>query len=285
MPLEQEIKTKYKQLYEAKVRELTGGASVAGDGDAVNAAIEREAQKYAIAETALQSFKTGGADKHLMWNWIYEAHVSRKSGVDVDASAIPKVISADQSWKKSSGHAFESMVKDLCNDALEGTGILVVLQKDAKKMIDHGEIINEGPDFTWLKPLISSSVFDLFAVKDKKIFCCIQAKTSIRDRVTRDREPSQNAMKNFFWSVVFALDGSFLALPKFKHMVNGGNDEFRENGWHGMYAFSLPGSEPNDRIYLLDNHLSCFKEHAVQAATDWTERRQWFNHDWRPGQE
>ena len=53
-----------------------------------------------------------------------------------------------------------------------------------------------------------------------------------------DREPSIHAMQSFFGSVVFVLDGDFLRLPKFVSMINGGSEEFRENGWHGMLHIS-----------------------------------------------
>jgi len=62
---------------------------------------------------------------------------------------------------------------------------------------------------------------------DDKWYCfgCVQSKTSIRDRVTRDREPSLQAMQSFFWSTAVVLDGDFLRLPKFVSMVNGGIPE------------------------------------------------------------
>jgi len=44
-------------------------------------------------------------------NGTLNALLFRKSGIS-DLDTINKVISADQSWKKSSGHAFEEMVKD-----------------------------------------------------------------------------------------------------------------------------------------------------------------------------
>ncbi len=127
---------------------------------------------------------------------------------------------------------------------------------------------------------MASSAFDLYAVKDDLLFGCIQAKTSIRDRVTRDREPSIAAMAHFFWSIVFVLDGDFLRLPKFMHMVKGESDMFPDNGWHGLYAFSLPDSVICDRIYRLDNELNIFKQHAEQAFAEWKDRRQWFTHKW-----
>jgi hypothetical protein len=268
----------YLGYFDKKRAELKKAGMAEGDE------LEREAQKYAIKQTTLHFFLLlEPKDKAKAWAHIYAAHVARKAGINVTPETIEKVISADQSWKKSSGHAFEEVVKELGNGALVGTGIELVLQRDIHPLIDGGAIKNDARDLDWLKTQISSSVFDLFVMKEGFIFGCVQAKTSIRDRVTRDREPSMNAMKHFFWSIVFVLDGDFLKLPKFQHMVNGGNDEFLDNGWHGLYAFSLPDEKLNTRINLLDAKLSVFKLHAELAAAQWFGNRQWFNKDWLPG--
>ncbi|MBQ6565755.1 MAG: hypothetical protein IJL80_01755, partial [Treponema sp.] len=129
------------------------------------------------------------------------------------------------------------------------------------------------------------SVFDLYALvnRNDKKYCygCIQSKTSIRDRVTRDREPSIQAMKSFFWSVIIVLDGDFLKLPKFTAMVNGDSKEFPTNGWHSMFVFSKKYSK--DRIFPTDLNFTNFKEQAVEAAEFWLNQRQWFDSTWRTG--
>lgn len=246
--------------------------------------IERDAQKEAIKTCIIEGIRhfpnESAAD---IWKGIYEIHVHRKSGVD-DSSVIHNVISADQSWKKSSGHAFEEMIKSLSNEALAGSGIEVVLQRDLNILIKKGEIANEPRDISWLREQVRGNVFDLYAMvwhNDKRYcFGCVQSKTSVRDRVTRDREPSLQAMKSFFWSVCVTLDGDFLRLPKFVSMVNGGSREYPTNGWHGMYIFT---NEPSvGRIYHTDLDMTVFKEHAVLAAKQWIEQRQWFNEEWKP---
>lgn len=244
---------------------------------------DKEAQKAAIKQTitcAMKKFPEEEVSE--LWKSIYRAHLFRKSGIS-DIDTIEKVISADQSWKKSSGHAFEEMIKELSSLSLHGTGIEVILQRDLNRLIQANEIANEPRDISWLREQIKANIFDLFSIftiDDKKYcFGCIQAKTSIRDRVTRDREPSIHAMQSFFWSVIFVLDGDFLRLPKFVSMVNGGSEEFKENGWHGMYALSI--KEQNDRIYPLSLNFDIFREHTLRAAEDWQKRRQWFNNTWK----
>ena len=243
---------------------------------------DREAQKSAIRiaiTKALHKFPDEPVAE--LWSAIYRAHLFRKSGIS-DLETINKVISADQSWKKSSGHAFEEMVKELASLALYGTGVEIILQRDLNTLIKANELANEPRDISWLKEQIKGNIFDLYGVLtiDDKKYCfgCVQAKTSIRDRVTRDREPSIHAMQSFFWSVVFVLDGDFLRLPKFVSMINGGSEEFRENGWHGMYVLSA--KEANGRIYPLATDFEIFKSHALQAAEQWQKRRQWLDSKW-----
>jgi hypothetical protein len=174
------------------------------------------------------------------------------------------------------------MVKLLGTTALHDNDIEIILQRDLNTLIKAGELDNEPRDISWLKEQVKASIFDLFAIvhKDDKHFCfgCIQSKTSIRDRVTRDREPSMQAMDSYFWSTVIVLDGDFLKLPKFMSMVNGGTTEHQLNGWHGLYVFS--DLYTGGRIYPIDLDFKNFKEHAVQAAEYWLTQRQWFKHDW-----
>lgn len=245
---------------------------------------ERYAQKLAI-RTALKEgvLKYPGIDVSTVWKNVYKVHIFRKSGLSVDEETVAKVISAEQSWRKSSGHAFEELVKEISNLSLAETEIEIVLQKDLSMLIKADEIANEPRDIAWLEKQIKSAIFDLYALVnvDGKKYCfgCIQSKTSIRDRVTIDREPSLHAMKSFFWSVCVALDGDFLKMPKFNAMVNGGSTEFPENGWHGMYVLSDIDSD--GRLYHTDFDLGLFTEHAKEAANYWRTQRQWFNLDWK----
>jgi hypothetical protein len=265
----------YQALYEQQLEELCNGGMKLDKAELM-------AQKHAIKETALHFFTDPKfPNKASTWNFLYASHVARKAGILIEPATVEKVISADQSWKKSSGHAFEEMVKTLGNATLEGTGLSIVLQREVKALMDKGTLKNESRDLEWLKHQLDSDVFDLYIMKDFIIFGCIQAKTSVRDRVTRDREPSFLAMEHFFWSVIFVLDGKFLALPKFQHMVNGGGKEFTGNGWHSLYAFHLPIGAGNGRIKLLDNGLEIFKSDALEAAETWFgSGRQWMNRDW-----
>ena len=267
---------------EAASRSRTGAIS-----EAKLREIETAAQKAAIKKSLYEMLSNyPNEDASDLWRCLYEAHVHRKSGID-DPETIARVISADQSWKKSSGHAFEEFIKEIGTEALSGTGIELILQRDLSVLIDGDELANQKRDIDWLKHQTAASVFDLYAIveRDDKRYCfgCIQSKTSIRDRVTRDREPSMQAMDHFFWSIAITLDGAFLRMPKFVGMVNGGTDEYANNGWHGMYVLSHIPSE--GRIYHTDIAFDILRNHASSAADYWLNQRQWFNRDWLPGQQ
>ena len=125
--------------------------------------------------------------------------------------------------------------------------------------------------------------FDLYAIQsihgETHVFGCIQSKTSIRDRVGRDVTFSRNAMDGLFWSAAVTLDGAFLNMPEFIHMVNGGGS-YSLNGWHGMYAMSGI-QESNERIYKVDDSLNLFVDHAIAAARQFISDRRMLNHEWK----
>lgn len=277
----------YNRVYisesERLYREAVESSHSGNIGDDKRTKIETEAQKEAIKKATVDTMRSFPKEEaSTIWRAVYEVHIHRKSGID-DAETIAKVVSADQSWKKSSGHAFEEMIKILGTASLKGTGIEIILQRDLNVLIKTGEIANEPRDISWLKEQIKASVFDLYVVvtkDDGRKFCfgCIQSKTSIRDRVTRDREPSLQAMASYFWSTIIVLDGEYLHNPKFMNMVNGGTTEHPTNGWHGMYVFSERYKQ--GRIYDTDLDFKNFKDHAVQAAEYWLTQRQWFDHKW-----
>lgn len=251
---------------------------------------EREAQRIAIKETLKQALNrfTPEYEAAELWRSIYITHLKRKSNIrdfnTIDEDAIHSVISADQSWKKTSGHAFEAFISEVANPRLEPQNIRFVLQAELTRMIHNNEIHNDEIDLQWLNQRIHTDVFDLYAVASRLdrnyVFGCIQSKTSIRDRVTRDREPSRQAMEAPFWSVAVTLDGRFLAMPKFQEMVNGGGIDYEINGWHGMYVMS--NQYTLDRIYPIDKDLDLLVTHAQYAAEAWMSARQRFTNTWQP---
>lgn len=200
---------------------------------------------------------------------------------EIQTSVLERCLSAHQSWIKSSGHSFERYIAGIDNEELQKNEIKFILQSDLTKMIKEGSL-NNTPDDIW--GLTSwGKDFDLYAIQsihgDIHVFGCIQSKTSIRDRVGRDVTFSKNAMEGLFWSAAVTLDGSFLNMDEFKHMVNGGGS-YQINGWHGMYAMSgITGN--NDRIYKVSDTLDLFVAHAIKAAKQFIADRRMLTADWK----
>lgn len=220
-----------------------------------------------------------------IWREIQKAHMQTKSG-ESDLEKIKKIISASQSWNKTSGHAFEEMICNLGSKALEDTDIKIVLQRDLTVLLKKNELFNSKEDLDWLESKKDGDVFDAYALcnRNGKLCCfgCIQSKTSIRDRVTRDREPSIEAMNNNFWSIVLVLDDGFLK-GKFIEMVNGGGKQYDTPGWHGLYVMGGKESykpEGTNRIYHTDLDMEIFREHAINASQFWKNERVQMRVDW-----
>ena len=137
--------SEYSRCFDALKAEHKGNVS-----DKLAEEFDREAQKSAIRiaiTKALRKYPDEPVAE--LWSAIYRAHLFRKSGIS-DLETINKVISADQSWKKSSGHAFEEMVKELASLALYGTGVEIILQRDLNTLIKANELANEPRDISWL---------------------------------------------------------------------------------------------------------------------------------------
>lgn len=224
-----------------------------------------------------------------IWNEIGMVHKLNVAQLDTfgipqdqQANIIERCLSAHQSWIKSSGHSFERYISNIESDILKKNEIRFILQSELTYMIRHNLLANTKDDINGLKSW--GKDFDLYAIQsvhgDTHVFGCIQSKTSIRDRVGRDVTFSRNAMDNLFWSVAVTLDGSFLSMPEFIHMVNGGGS-YKTNGWHGMYAMS--GIEDaNGRIYKVDDSMLLLINHAVSAAKQFISDRRRLNVDWIP---
>lgn len=256
--------------------------------------IETAAQLFAIKKSIIDGMKIFPHDIPVLWSEIYAAHLHKKSGIS-NLETIENVISAAQSWKASSGHAFEEMVKDLGTLAMQGTGIQAFVsfyKKDLNVLLKANELANGPTDLAWLRQQVRGAVFDLYVVAECKVvneetnevetkskcFGCVQCKTSIRDRVSRDREPSVEAMEAKFRSITFILDGTMLSTPKYINMVNGNPmSEFKKNGWHGAYVISA--EEDNDRIYAVDVGFDVVRCHTINAFNAWKTDRQGYSRD------
>ena len=248
------------------------------------------AQRKAIDKVLVESFLKFSPDvpEDVLWNEIALTHKLNVAGLDdfgiertVQTEVIQRCLSAHQSWIKSGGHSFERYISNVDSEELQENEIRFILQSELTKMIKNRELANTIEDLEGLKSW--GKDFDLYAIQtvhgETHVFGCIQSKTSIRDRVGRDVTFSHNAMNGLFWSVAITLDGQFLNMPEFIHMVNGGAS-YPSNGWHGMYAMSGITTR-NDRIYLVDDSLGLFVEHVVLAAKQFIRDRRKLDNTWR----
>lgn len=247
------------------------------------------AQRKAIDKTLVESLLnySNQISEDEIWKniaMIHKLNVAALSDFDIpeglQANVIERCLSAHQSWIKSSGHSFERYIAGIDSRELQKNEIKFILQSDLTKMIKEGLLTNTSDDIKGLNSW--GKDFDLYAIQsihgDAHVFGCIQSKTSIRDRVGRDVNFSRNAMDGLFWSVAITLDGSFLNMDEFKHMVNGGGS-YPVNGWHGMYAMS--GIEKsNGRIYKVNDVLDIFVKHAIEAAKQFIADRRMLNATW-----
>ena len=281
------IRDIYKETYEREyILEIEDRQSLSAKHSARLSA-QRKAIDKALVESLIKySPEVAESD---IWKEIGMTHkltVAKLSdfGVqDCEQSAIiERVLSAHQSWIKSSGHSFERYISNIYNDALVKNEIRFILQSELTAMIRAKQLTNTREDIEGLRSW--GKDFDLYAIQrvhgDVHVFGCIQSKTSIRDRVGRDVTFSHNAMDGLFWSAAVTLNGDFLTMPEFIHMVNGGSS-YRSNGWHGMYAMSGI-EESNGRIYKVDDSMSLFIKHAIAAAKQFITDRRQLNENWKP---
>ncbi len=248
------------------------------------------AQRKAIDKVLVESLLKYSPEisESEIWNeigLIHKVHVAELSAFDISEDiqeeVIKRCLSAHQSWIKASGHSFERYISNIQNEELQKNEIRFILKSELTKMIKEDALTNTAED---IKGLISwGKDFDLYAIQsvhgDTHVFGCIQSKTSIRDRVGRDVNFSHNAMEGLFWSAAVTLDGGFLNMPEFIHMVNGGGS-YNKNGWHGMYAMSGI-QKTNERIYKTDDLLSVFVNHSIEAAKQFIRDRRQLNSDWK----
>jgi hypothetical protein len=231
---------------------------------------ERDSQKAAIHEAFADLLSCTVNNPKDIWSAIYSAHVKRRTGrfIDLTENEIADVISAHQSWIKSSGHAAEDFWKYECNKSLQGTNMMTFLQRDVSALHKSNQLANTGSQLSMLNDWLGSSSFDLYIgqlqANKNLIFGCIQSKTSIRDRVTREREPSNQAMDHKFWSIALVIDGDFLKLDKFEKMVNGGTEIYQRCGWHQMYVLHV--AQERGRIIRLDKDFQKFRNDAERAC-------------------
>lgn len=279
-------KSLYKEVWGKEFAIETQSKKAVSTRESARLQAQRKAIDKVMVESLLQ-FSPEVSESEL-WSeigMVHKLNVAKLSDLgipeELQEEVMKKCLSAHQSWIKTGGHSFERYISNIHSEMLEENEIRFILQTELTKMIKNKTLKNTEKDIAGLSSW--GKDFDLYAVQsvhgDTHVFGCIQSKTSIRDRVGRDVTFSHNAMDGLFWSAAVTLDGDFLNMPEFIHMVNGGGS-YNSNGWHGMYAMSGI-SESNGRIYKVDDALGLFVNHAVEAAKQFIRDRRQLNAGWK----
>ena len=145
MDYEEYCGKQYNRLYEKHRKKYEGTHR----GKNLQKNAELYAQKKAIKDSFIAAAaRYSDTDVALLWRSIETAHIRRKTRygkrVIVDDTLIADINSAAQSWKKSSGQAFEELICDTVNPVLGKFNIQIVLQKDLTKMIKKNQISNSA---------------------------------------------------------------------------------------------------------------------------------------------
>lgn len=274
--------TNFRHVYNKQVDEYSS--------ESQKATARREAQRSAVDSTFVACLMKyyPDVDEKVIWKSISKVHKLNFANLgelgvpaEIQQEVYDRCISAHQSWIKASGHSFERYISNLDHPDLKRNNIRFILQSELTELINNNGLQNTPEDIYGLQGW--GKDFDLYAIQtiygNTRVFGCIQSKTSIRDRIGRDRAFSENAMDALFWSAAVTLDGDFLNMPEFIHMVNGGGS-YTTNSWHGMYAMSGI-TKDNDRIYKTNEKLDIFINHAVKAANQMISDRRKLNRTWR----
>lgn len=162
------------------------------------------------------------------------------SGLSIEQINAAK--KADQKWLNMSGNAYEVIAQKEINEKLLFSNARVLNPLELRKALKENKVINSEKDLQLINKWLSGRTFDLFIAnltpKGLNVFSVVQCKKSIRERVSRDREPSMLAMRNGFWSILLSLSDDGLGKKedtKAREMFNGGK-HFRGKGWSSAYV-------------------------------------------------
>lgn len=228
-----------------------------------------------------------------IWRDLYKAHVKLRAQSTLPKELLkvaeyPEAIqafkSADQSWLRASGVAFENICKLELNPLCEPHGIKLHLPSELLILLrtNRTEFNIDNEDEEFFTRAIAEKDFDLFATLGgtrpikSEIFGFIQCKSSIRDRIQENTRTSYIAMEKHFWSIVIALDDdNYLALPKFNSIA--------KNFWNGFYVIdSRRDVDESIFPFSIVDDSSLLIQHMLKAKDVWQSRRHRLTPTWRP---
>ncbi|EFO81982.1 BsaWI endonuclease [Oscillochloris trichoides DG-6] len=206
--------------------------------------------------TLISNFST--IDRGTIWAILQKTHLHLFSNTLIPSKIIENIISAHQSWAKTSGTAFERFIANHLSNIIPD--LTVVKPSDLATLKTKHSIKN-------IDKLIGRSEDDLMVVykdiNNMYLIGVIQAKTSVRDRIKMDASHSQIMLRAGLWSAHITIDpDNFLGKPKFRELADGVS--VLGAVWHGVYKLSSIVSE-SEGVFDFDK-LSTHLPQIIQAV-------------------
>lgn len=252
----------------------------------------------------------------LIWKNIEKAHVTNYvSGsitlptTSLDASKVIDYLlngntlsafnSAEQSWKRASGVAWEEFIKSNLILSTEDVEIKILTPVEMKSLLQGSPLKNiNGKSANlaiptqdknlrleyekFLTKILDDKNFDLFLVyyvpftKQWRLFGLIQCKTSIRDRIKINMKSSEEAMNKNLWSIVIAMDSDGFTR-------SGQYNRGAKESWNGFYVLDNERNEDDSIFYgNLFNIQKAISNHCNQVIESLIMNTQSIHPLWRP---
>lgn len=298
----QEATEEYKVVLDEKIKNLKGKVTPK------KVATSRTQTIFQTFENLISRYPY--AQPGHVWRIVAKAHVAsyleaqniagKAGSLGIDEEIITELLfndsiistfeSAQQSWKRSSGIAWENFFQDSFKPGKDEVN--VVSSSSMGKLLKGGHInritgeptplhVFDNQEKKYFLNLLASKDFDLFILyynshlDSWRLFGLIQCKTSIRDRVKINSQTSVNAMNNRLWSILLALDPD--------EFLKGQYYEMAKTDWHGVYLLdNIDRVDGNIYRGQLDNIQNLINDHANQVISTLTVRPEVLNEIWRP---
>lgn len=189
--------------------------------------------------------------------------VAKEAETGLTHEQIIKAKKSDQKFINMSGNLYEYITEQENNDLLKESksNTKFYFPKELKNKIEKNKILNNEKDIEMLENWIKGKTFDLYLLRKENngytVFGVVQCKKSVRERIGRDREPSINAIKNGFFSILISSNDDSLGKEKTKmrEMFFGEGKHFDKKGWDFGYFENLFLATKNikDKKFMLDD--------------------------------
>lgn len=206
-------------------------------------------------------------DPAVIWTTLQKIHYQIATGIRLPNYMVEAVVSAHQSWNKSSGTAFERFIAARMSEIMPQVSVIKPGEFEILKLTR--EVINA-------EKVLGNMEDDLFVVYESDgetwLIGVLQQKASVRDRVKMDISHSKLMVEAGLWSALITVDpDNFLDVPKFRGFADGISEHGRI--WHGVYKMSatLEESEGVFDISKLEAHLPQVVEAVINERmnADW----------------